>query len=60
MSYQSTAPEALMVAANSISEIGSNLDAVNKAATVPTARILAAAADEVSGAVAGLFNSYAR
>ncbi|WP_310773860.1 cellulose binding domain-containing protein [Mycobacterium sp. Z3061] len=59
MSYLTTTPDALVAAANSISEINSNLGVVNNAAAIPTAKILAAAADEVSGAIAGLFSSHA-
>ncbi len=59
MSYVIAAPETLEAAAQYITGIGSTLGAANSAAAAPTSGLVAAAADEVSGAIAGLFNSHA-
>ncbi|WP_444850736.1 cellulose binding domain-containing protein [Mycobacterium persicum] len=60
MSYVTAVPEALAAAARDITGIGSTLSAANSAAAVPTTGLLAAGADEVSAAIAGLFSSHAR
>ncbi|WP_448471077.1 cellulose binding domain-containing protein [Mycobacterium kansasii] len=60
MSYVTAVPEALAAAARDITGIGSTLSAANAAAAAPTTGLLAAGADEVSAAIAGLFSSHAR
>ncbi|WP_142400979.1 PE family protein, partial [Mycobacterium marinum] len=60
MGYVVAAPEILSVAASDLANIGSALQAANAAATTPTVSVLAAAADEVSEAIAELFGTYAR
>lgn len=59
MSYLITTPEALAAAVTDIAGIGSTLHAANVAAAVPTTKILAAGADEVSAAIASLFGGHA-
>lgn len=59
MSYVIATPEALAAAVTDIAGIGSSLSAANAAAAVPTTEILAAAADEISTAVASLFGAHA-
>jgi hypothetical protein len=53
------APQLLASAAANLESIGAALTAGNIAAAVPTTALAAAAADEVSGAVAALFTLYA-
>ncbi|MGO9507342.1 MAG: PE family protein, partial [Mycobacterium sp.] len=60
MSYVVAAPAALANVATDIAGIGSALSAANAAAVAPTSGLAAAAADEVSGALASFFNSYAQ
>ncbi|ORV71053.1 hypothetical protein AWC07_05080 [Mycobacterium gastri] len=60
MSYVTAVPETLTAAARDITGIGSTLSAANSAAAAPTTGLLAAGADEVSAAIAGLFSSHAR
>ncbi|VBA35660.1 PE-PGRS family protein PE_PGRS26 [Mycobacterium attenuatum] len=60
MSYVTAVPEALAAAAADITGIGSTVTAANAAVAGPTTGLLAAGADEVSAAVAGLFSSHAR
>ncbi|CMI72217.1 PE-PGRS family protein [Mycobacterium tuberculosis] len=55
MSFVIVAPEALMSVASEVAGIGSALNAANAAAAAPTTGVLAAAADEVSAAMAALF-----
>jgi hypothetical protein len=59
MSYVIAAPEFVSAAATDLanigSAIGSAIGSVNAAALAPTSGVLAAGADEVSAAVAGLF-----
>lgn len=54
------APQSLAAAAADVESIGSALTAAHLAAALPTGGIAAAAADEVSQAVAALFASYGR
>lgn len=60
MSFVIVAPEALMSVASEVAGIGSALNAANAAAAAPTTGVLAAAADEVSAAMAALFGAHAR
>ena len=59
MAFLIATPERLAFAASSLEDINSTLSAANAAATAPTTGILAAAADEVSDAIAELFNTQA-
>jgi hypothetical protein len=59
MSYVVVVPELLSAAATNVAGIGSAVSAANAAAAVPTTQLLAAAADEVSAAVASLFTEHA-
>ncbi|OBJ85955.1 hypothetical protein A5640_11640 [Mycobacterium asiaticum] len=56
MSTLMVVPEILASSAGELTNIGSALTASNAAAVVPTTRILAAGADEVSVAIASLFS----
>jgi triacylglycerol lipase len=58
MSYVIAAPEMLAAAAADVAGIGSSLNAANAAATARTTAVIAAAEDEVSGAIASLFSGY--
>ncbi|NLP97407.1 PecA family PE domain-processing aspartic protease [Mycobacterium tuberculosis] len=58
MSFVIVAPEALMSVASEVAGIGSALNAANAAAAAPTTGVLAAAADEVSAAIASLFGAH--
>ncbi|MCV7122866.1 PE family protein, partial [Mycobacterium lacus] len=60
MSFVIVAPEMLAAAATDLAGIGSALSTANATAAAPTTELLAAAADEVSTAVAGLFGGYAQ
>lgn len=60
MSFVIAGPEALTSAATDIAGVGSTLGAANAAAATPTTGIAAAAADEVSTALAGLYGVYAQ
>ncbi|MCQ4365225.1 PE family protein, partial [Mycobacterium gordonae] len=60
MSYLIASPDALAAAAADLSGIGSSLSEAHAAALAPTTRILAAAQDEVSAAIATLFGGYAQ
>lgn len=53
-------PDLLAAAAGDLAVIEQALSAGNAAAAVPTARVTAAAADEVSEAIAALFGAYAQ
>ncbi|WP_261901069.1 PE family protein, partial [Mycobacterium marinum] len=57
MSFVITAPEALTAAATDLASLGSTIGAANAAAAAPTTAVLAAGADEVSAAVAALFDA---
>ena len=58
MSFLTVIPQLLAAAAMDVEGIGSALGAANAAAAAPTTGILAAAEDEVSVAIAGLFSGY--
>lgn len=58
MSYLLTAPEALAAAATDVNGIAATIHAANAAAAGRTSGLLAAAGDEISAAVANLFNAY--
>ena len=60
MSFLLVAPEILDSAAADVSQIGSALGADNLAAALPTTQLTAAAADEVSTAIAAVFAAYAK
>ncbi|MCV7078489.1 PE family protein, partial [Mycobacterium szulgai] len=60
MSFVTTAPQLLSVAAEQAGGIGSAIGAASAAAAAPTIGVLAAAEDEVSAAVAALFGSHAQ
>ena len=60
MSFLFTQPQLLTDAATNLSGIGSSLTAANTAAALPTTGVMAAGADEVSAAMAGVFGSHAR
>ena len=57
MSYSIAAPEIIFLAATDLAGIGSTLNTANAAAAIPTTRILAAAQDEVSAAIAAQFST---
>jgi PE family len=59
MSYVVAAPHAVAAAATDLANVGSTIDAANAVASVPTTGELAAAADQVSAAVAALFCGHA-
>lgn len=58
MSYLVTMPDRVTAAAENLAGIGSSLQEVTTAASAPTTGIAAAAADEVSAAVAQLFGGF--
>ncbi|WP_205874926.1 PE domain-containing protein [Mycobacterium camsae] len=58
MSYVTTAPGLLTTAATDLAEIGAALQAGNLGAVLPTTELAAAAADEVSAAIAALFGTH--
>ena len=58
MSYLTVSPDLMATAAASLEEIRSAIGAASAAATLPTTGLAAAAADEVSEAVAALFGTY--
>jgi hypothetical protein len=57
MSFVNAVPEALISAATDLAGIGSTISAANTAAAVQTTSLVAAAQDEVSGAIAALFSA---
>ena len=57
--YLITAPEALTAASADLSGIGEAIRKATAAWAPPTTGVAAAAADEVSGAIARLFGNYA-
>lgn len=59
MSFVVAAPEMMAQAATRLAVVGSAVDAAHAVATAPTTRILAAAADEVSAAIATVFSQQA-
>src|SRR6201988_3054931 len=58
MSFVIAAPEFLASAATDLANIGSTLGAANASAATQTTGVLAAAEDEVSGAIAALFSAH--
>ncbi|SPM32009.1 PE domain-containing protein [Mycobacterium terramassiliense] len=58
MSYVIAAPEFVAAAATDLAGIGSSLGAAHAAAASRTTAVLAAAGDEVSGAIAALFSGH--
>lgn len=60
MSFVTTAPQLVATAASDLAGIRSAISAANAAAAGPTTRLPAAAADEVSAAIASLFSSHAQ
>ena len=60
MSFVSTQPAELTVAAENLQGIGSTLAAQNVAAAAPTTGVLPAAADEVSARTAAQFATHAQ
>ncbi|MDT5220855.1 MAG: hypothetical protein QOF15_2960, partial [Mycobacterium sp.] len=58
MSFLAVAPDWLTSAAADLENIGSTLSAANAAAAAPTTGLAAAAADEVSAAIATLFGGF--
>ncbi|MDP7707283.1 MULTISPECIES: PE domain-containing protein [unclassified Mycobacterium] len=59
MSYLLATPDVLTLAAAEAAGIGSSITAANLSALAPTSTVLAAAADEVSAAIASLFSGHA-
>src|ERR1700704_3225661 len=59
-SYLIATPEAFAAASSDLTGIGSAIRAANAAAAGSTTQVLAAAGDEVSGAISALFGSYAQ
>ncbi|WP_415823729.1 PE family protein, partial [Mycobacterium basiliense] len=53
-------PEALLAASESLTGLGSTIEAANAAAAASTIQLVAAGQDEVSAAIARLFGSYAQ
>ncbi|WP_263990408.1 PE family protein, partial [Mycobacterium conspicuum] len=60
MSFVITAPEILAAAAADVAGIGSSLNSAHVLAAAPTTQVAAAAADEVSAAIASLFSGHGR
>ena len=60
MSFVTAAPQAVTVAAGDLAGIGSAIDEANAAAAARTTNVAAAAGDEVSAQLAGLFGAHAR
>jgi broad specificity phosphatase PhoE len=60
MSFLLVAPEILESAAADITQIGSTVGAGNLAAAIPRTQLTAAAADEVSAAIAAVFGAHAK
>ncbi len=58
MSFVIAAPEYVTAAASDLAGLGSTIRAANAAAFGPTSNVLAAAADEVSEGIAGLFGAH--
>ena len=59
MSYLIATPDVLTLAAAEAAGIGSSIKAANLSALAPTSTLMAAAADEVSEAIASLFSGHA-
>jgi hypothetical protein len=60
MSFVVASPAAVTAATTDLANIGSTIEAANAAAAAPTTGELAAAADQVSAAVAALFSGHAQ
>lgn len=60
MSFLQATPEALATAASNIAGIGTEINSANAAAALPTTKLVAAAADQVSAEVAALFSAHAQ
>ncbi len=60
MSFLIASPELMTTAATDLANVGSLIETANAAAAAPTGRILAAGADEVSTAIAGLMSAHAQ
>ena len=60
MSFVIAGPEYIEAAASDLATIESSISTANNAAALPTSGLVAAGADEVSTAVAALFNSHAQ
>ena len=60
MSFVIATPETMAAAAADLAGIESALSAAHAAAATSTTQVLAAGADEVSAAIAGLFSSHAQ
>ncbi len=58
MSFVIAAPEVMATAATDLANLGSTLSVANAAATAQTTRVLAAAEDEVSAAIAALISAH--
>src|SRR5258708_39657369 len=58
MSFVIAAPEFVAAAASDLANIGSAISQANAAASVETSTVLAAGADEVSAAIASLFEAH--
>ncbi|WP_459797473.1 PE family protein, partial [Mycobacterium riyadhense] len=59
MSFVVTSPAAVAAVATDLANIGSTISAANLVAAAPTTGVLAAGADQVSAAVAALFDAHA-
>ncbi|WP_142283471.1 PE family protein, partial [Mycobacterium gordonae] len=60
MSFVMAVPDVVSAAATNLAGVSSAVAAANTAAAAPTSRILVAAGDEVSAAIAALFGEYAQ
>ena len=60
MSFVVAVPEYVAAAATDLANLGSAIDSARMAALGPTSSIVAAGADEVSAAMAGLFSGHAQ
>lgn len=58
MSFVIAAPEMVAAAACDLASIGSTISSANASAVAPTTGVIAAAADEVSAAIAALFGAH--
>src|SRR4051794_14830330 len=59
MSFVVAVPDAVSVVAAELAGMGSTISSANAAAALPTTAVMAAAADEVSAAIASLFGAHA-
>jgi hypothetical protein len=58
MSFVIATPEFVSAAAGNLADIGSELSAAHASAALPTTRVVAAAEDEISAAIAGTFSTF--